>query len=195
MIKTQQHRIFIAINLPEEVKTSLADYQNKWQELPMRWTKSENLHITLIFIGDTDEREILGIKQVLENVIVRQKSFSVVLSKISYSPYKRDKESPRMIWAVGEKSEEFLALKKDLETAILKLKRISFIQEKRESVPHITLARIKEWGWRRIEPDERPEIEEFVNFSILVGAIELMESVFKRGGVEYKILESFSLLK
>ena len=157
----QRHRIFIAINLPEEIKNNLADYQQKYPELPSRWIKPENLHITLIFIGYTDERGLEEIKQVLRQISAKHNSFSISLTKISYGP--TGIMPPRMIWAIGERSEEFLALKKDLETAILKLERISFIPEKRESTPHITLARIKEWEWRRIEPEERPEIDEYIN--------------------------------
>lgn len=202
-----KHRIFIAINLPEEVKTSLADYQNKWsrptislgrgsstvsgQELPARWTKPENIHITLVFIGDVDKEGIPKIKQVIKKVIVRQKSFSAVLDKILYSPYKKDKESPRMIWAMGQLSEEFLNLKKDLEKELSE--KIRFSPEKREATLHITIARIKKWEWRRIEPDERPEIEEYINLSFEVKSIELMESKLKRSGSEYTILESFPL--
>jgi 2'-5' RNA ligase len=38
-----RHRVFIAINLPENVKNKLSSYQEKWPELPIRWTKKENL--------------------------------------------------------------------------------------------------------------------------------------------------------
>jgi len=43
------HRIFIAINLPANLKKELSMAQNRWPELPARWTKPENLHITLLF--------------------------------------------------------------------------------------------------------------------------------------------------
>lgn len=205
-------RIFITINLPEDIRSKLVGYQEKWPEIPARWTKPENLHITLVFIGDVEEQEISEIKQTVQNVIVpvcrpvrrspkgeggslggggRHKSFSVNLTKICYAPPKIT--PPRMIWAEGEKSEEFDSLCDKLGKALVGLPKIRFRPENRESIPHITLARIKEWEWRRIEPDERPEIGEDINLSFEVKSIELMESQLKRGGPEYTIIESYPL--
>ncbi|MBU4368064.1 hypothetical protein KKC49_04360, partial [Patescibacteria group bacterium] len=83
-----KHRIFIAINLPNDIKKNLTAYQNKWPDLPARWTKPENLHITLVFIGSIDEKGISEIRQILGNLIVRHKTFFVSLNKISYGPPK-----------------------------------------------------------------------------------------------------------
>jgi len=188
-----KHRVFIAINLPERVKTALSEYQNKWQKLPVRWIKPENLHITLVFIGDVEEGEIPKIEQAIGKVIVRHKSFPIILNKTLYSPYKKDAEVPKMIWATGQLSKEFLDLKKELEEELAG--KIGFSPESREAVLHITLARIKEWEWRIIEPDERPEIEEDVSLEIKAESIELMESQLKRDGPEYAILQSFNFNK
>lgn len=184
-------RIFIAINLPEEIRSKLVGYQEKWPELPARWTKPENLHITLVFIGDIDEQGILAVQQAIQDVIVRHKSFSVNLTKICYAPPKIT--PPRMIWAKGEKSAEFDSLCDKLGKALVSLPKIRFRPENRESIPHITLARIKEWEWRRIESEERPEIAEDIDLSFEVKSIELMESRLKRDGPEYTILESYKL--
>jgi len=43
------HRIFIAINLPEKLKKELSLFQNRWPEIPARWTRPDNLHVTLVF--------------------------------------------------------------------------------------------------------------------------------------------------
>ncbi|PIX88575.1 MAG: hypothetical protein COZ30_00470, partial [Candidatus Nealsonbacteria bacterium CG_4_10_14_3_um_filter_36_16] len=56
---------------------------------------------------------------------------------------------------------------------------------------HITLGRIKQWEFRQIEPEERPEVNEEINLTFEVNSIEVMESELKRGGSEYTILESF----
>lgn len=187
----QRHRIFIAVNLPKEIKNNLADYQQKYPELPSRWIKPENLHITLIFIGYTDERGLEEIKQVLRQISAKHNPFSISLTKISYGP--PGIMPPRMIWAVAEKSEEFASLCDNLGKALASLPKISFKPEDREIIPHITLARIKEWEWRRIEPEERPEIDEYINFEVPVKSIELMESKLKKGGAEYIILETYNL--
>ena len=74
-----------------------------------------------------------------------------------------------MIWAVGEKIQEF-------------------------NLPsHITLGRIKAWEFRKIEPEERPIVDEEINLTFEVNSIEVMDSQLKKGGPTYTILESFPL--
>ena len=79
-----RHRTFIAINLPEEIKEKLAEYQLKWPELPCRWTKKENLHITLIFLGYLSDEELLNLSKITKEVAKRHPVFSLNLNKIYY---------------------------------------------------------------------------------------------------------------
>jgi len=183
-----KRRIFIAINLTEGARNKLSLYQEKWPELPVKWTKPRNLHITLIFIGYVDNEGLVDISKLTEEVARKTQPFSIRFSRICYGPLK--KTPPRMIWAAGEGSKEFAALKNNLEEAILSSDKISFSPAKRELCPHITLGRIRQWEWRRIEPEERPEIEEDINMELSVDSIEVMESELKKGGAEYLILES-----
>ena len=54
----KRHRVFIAINLPAEVRKELGNFYTKHPELPAKWTKKDNLHITLEFLGDLTDVEI-----------------------------------------------------------------------------------------------------------------------------------------
>jgi len=193
----KRHRVFVAINLPENIRRKLTDYQKKIEELftlhrseasgagPVQWTKPNNIHITLVFLGYVRDEELLEICRITKEVAVRHNSFEVDLTKICYGP--TDKKPPRMVWAKGERSEEFASLKEDLDKCL-------GVSEKREFSPHITLGRIRRWDWQRIEPEESPEIEEEIGLSFSVTSIEVMESMLKRGGPEYIILESANLL-
>lgn len=178
---SQKYRVFVAINLPEDIKKKLTDYQEKWPEIPIKWTKKENIHITLIFLGYLNSEELLEICKITKEAASRHSSFSVKLNKICYGPPK--KMPPRMIWAEGEKSEKFAALRDDLS-------KLLNIREAREFSPHITLGRVRQMEWRRIEPEERPEVERDIDLTFEVNSIEIMESELKRGGPEYTILES-----
>ena len=93
----KRHRIFIAINLPEDVKRELAKYQEKWPELPAKWTNKNQLHITLEFLGDLTDVEIGDVCKIVGEVTKQHKLFSVDLNKIIYGPPK--KMPPRMVWA------------------------------------------------------------------------------------------------
>jgi 2'-5' RNA ligase len=186
-----RHRIFIAINLPENIKKKLEDFQSKWPELPVRWTKPENLHITLVFLGYLTDEELLEVCKITKEVASRNQSFFIELKKIYYGP---PKKPPRMIWVEGEKSLELGKLQKDLENSFL-TSPIKGIKEPeiRPYTLHITLGRIRQWEFRRLEPEERPEIDEEISLSFKVNSIEVMESQLKRGGTGYAALESFSL--
>jgi len=162
-----QRRIFIALNLPESIKNKLVKYQLKWLELPCRWTKKENLHITLEFLGYLTDEELMELCQRTRKIASEKKAFSICLNKICYGPPK--KNPPRMVWVTGEKIKEF------------------------NLSPHITLGRIKTWQFRQIEPEERSEINEDIDLNFEVNSIEIMESQLKKTGPDYTILESCPL--
>ena len=111
-------RIFIAINLPENIKNKLLSYQEKWPELPVRWTKKENLHITLEFLGYLADEELIELFQKTKEMVSEKESFSIRLNKICYGPpaknppqsmspsdsfLRSSSRTPRMIWVMGEK--------------------------------------------------------------------------------------------
>lgn len=185
----KKHRIFIAINLPNDIKKQLSLYKDKWQDLPARWTSLDNLHITLEFLGDITDEELGEVCVIVKEVAERHRSFSVNLNSVSYGPPK--KIPPKMVWVEGGKSEDLADLKEDLQEYLLE--KISFRPDGKGFTPHITLARINAWEWKKIEPEERPEVDENIEFIFTVESIEIMESVLKRGGPEYTILESHSL--
>ena len=185
------HRIFIAINFPEEIKRQLEKFQSQWPELPIRWTKPENLHITLIFLGYLSDEELLEICKIVKEVASRHKSFSINLNKVCYGPPK--KMPPRMVWVEGEKSKELANLQIDLEKSLTSSESVKFEPEERSFTSHINLGRIKTWEFRKIEPEERPEVNENISLSFDVSSIEVMESELKRVGPEYTVLESAPL--
>ena len=193
-------RIFIAINLPEKVKKTLADYRIQYSHIPARWTKPENLHITLVFLGYIRDENLPEVFQKTEEIVQRHSSFEIKFKKITFGPL--DKKPPRMIWAVGEKNKPLANLQKDLENILLSGsnnqnidKYLSSLKNKQETkeknfIPHITLARLKQMEFRRME--ETPEINEDIDINIFVDSIEIMESYLKKSGPEYIILKSIS---
>ncbi len=182
------HRIFIAVNLPENVKKKLAEYEEGWPDLPVRWTKKENLHITLVFLGYLNDEELLETINIAKDIAPKIKPFSINLNRIIYGPPK--KMPPRIVWVEGEKNQELADLQKDLENSLYGGSEKS---EMKPYSPHITLGRIKTWEFRKLEPEERPEVNKDISLSFEVNSIEVMESQLKRGGPEYTILESCPL--
>ena len=183
-----RRRVFVAINLPDKVKKQLSSFQLKWQELPCRWTKKENLHITLEFLGYLTDEELVELCQKTRQIASEKPAFTIKLTRICYGP--TDKKparslsaqrssrrsprlsrggAPRMLWVVGDKIKEF------------------------GITPHITLGRLKMLQFRKMEPEERPEINEDIDLSFEVNSIEVMESRLKNSQPDYTILESCPL--
>lgn len=192
------HRIFIAINVPDEAKEELLAYQNKWPEIPARWTTKDNLHITLAFLGNTSDQELAEVCELLQQVGERRKPFRVELTRITYGP---PGKAPRMIWAHIETSAELLGLQKDVEKTVGLPTETSAKAEQgsnppislktgKNFSPHLTLARLKTFELQRMELEEIPEINEDIFIPVDVASIEVVESTLKRGGPQYNILQS-----
>jgi 2'-5' RNA ligase len=187
-----KQRLFIAINLPEATKKQLVNIQPRWPELPVRWIKPENLHITLVFLSYISNDDLLKVLETIKGVVLKHSSFSINLTKICYGPPK--KMPPRLVWVEGKKSEELGKLQKELENSLFSVSiKGAGEPENRSYIPHITLGRIRALEFRQIEPEDRPEINEEISLSFEVNSIEVMESNLKHGGAEYTILESVPL--
>jgi 2'-5' RNA ligase len=182
-----KERIFIAVPIPPAVRKRLFALSLKWANLPCRWLKQENLHLTIIppmyLSADEFTRMAEPIREALQNV----NPFSLFFEKIVYGP---PGKPSRMIWAVGKPSEKLSQLKKTIEEAILN-SGVPFREELRPLKPHLTLARFYQQEWRNFEP--KPKIEEAFPFEILVDSVDIMQSELKRGGAEYTVLESIPL--
>ncbi|MDO8529451.1 MAG: RNA 2',3'-cyclic phosphodiesterase [bacterium] len=178
-----QRKIFIGISLPDDVKKRLNQKIEKWRELPIKWSKEGNFHITLSFLGfikdDTLADICSGVKEVAENF----ENFDIEFEKIELGP---DAKNPRLVWFSGNASEELKKLQSDIEKAL-----DIFVREKKIFKPHITLGRISKLKWETLP--EVPKIEENFRVSIPIERVEVFESRMEDGKKVYDILESCML--
>jgi len=185
----KKRRIFLAINLPDQIKKKLLEYQRQWADLPVRWTKEPSLHITLVFIGYVGDEEMLEICQLTRQAAQKHQPFEIKLKRICLGPPNRP---ARMIWLEGEANFALAKLKQDLEEVLLNSAKSGF--NRRENRPfrvHITLARIRQEQWQHL-PD-KPQIEKEISLVFPIASIEVMESYLSRKGADYAILESVEL--
>lgn len=186
------HRIFIAVNLPERLKRELDAFRENFSQLPAKWTRPENLHVTLLFLGNANDQEISDICAAAARIAKRHEPFELFLDRIFYGPAK--KWPPRMVWAGGAKSRELGALQKDLESELFEFGGGEYRETSDyEFSPHITLARIEQFGLKKMEEEEIPPVDEKISHMFSVESIEVMESELKRGGPVYTVLESVKL--
>jgi 2'-5' RNA ligase len=189
-------RLFIAINLPEQIKKRLFDWELKLEQeyglgefrgRNVNWVIKNNLHITLIFIGYATDEETYEIAKKMKEVAKKHQSFFINLESIVLGPMGKPS---RMFWVEGEKSQELADLQNDLES-VLSVSS-GYGKEIRAFKPHITLARFKSSEVaRRIK--EQGIVDKKINYQVPVDSIELMQSTLGRFGPEYTILELVNL--
>lgn len=183
----KRRRTFVAINLPSHIRGELASYQDRYPELPARWVKEENLHVTLLFLGSLGDEEVAETCRLVKEAATRTEPFSLTISKVRYEP---EGKPPKFVWATVEKSEPLSELARLLRTS---LGPVSSRREERAFFPHITLARVLQWQFRRQEEDERVHLEKDIELSFPVDSVDVMESKLKKGGPSYETLEKAPL--
>ena len=179
-----QKRLFIGISVPENLKKRIFQFVEKeYKNLPVRWVRAVNFHLTLNFLGYIRDEAIPEICGAMKISAGSLETFEIRFEKIDCGPSEQNK---KMIWAVGKRSEILEELKFRLE------KLLGFhARERKKFVPHITLGRIRKKEWSKLKTE--PKTEKDLKFSLDVNSIELMESRFEKGKRAYYVLESFSL--
>ena len=126
-------RLFVAIDPPEKVQKVIARLA---YGLPgARWVETEQLHLTLRFIGEVDGGELRDIDIALGRI--RAKSFDLAVKGVGHFPPRGD---PKVLWVGMEKCEPLFGLQRNVDSA---LRGIGPKPEKRKFHPHITLARLR----------------------------------------------------
>ncbi len=126
-------RLFVALELPEDVRGSLA---RLCSGLPgARWVPPENLHLTLRFIGEVDQGFAEDIDAALGTV--KTPAFDLFLEGVGHFGKGR---AARTLWVGVGSSETLVRLQAKIETALL---GAGVAPETRKFTPHVTLARLK----------------------------------------------------
>jgi len=173
-------RLFIAVDLPEIIKQNLEPMSFG---IPgAKWVTSDQLHLTVRFIGEVDGGLFLDIKNILDEVSLAP--FSLQLKGVGCFP---PRGKPRVLWVGLEKSEPLQLLRKKIDSALL---RVRVEPEGRKFSPHITLARLKNSPIQKIAnflagnglfSQESFQVEDFKLYSSILspkGAYHKVERIY-----------------
>jgi 2'-5' RNA ligase len=135
-------RAFIAIDIPDDVRAAIADAQARLKRahvaVKVSWTKIDNVHLTLQFLGHVEETTIERISQALAALTERHAAFDIPVRGAGAFPNER---SPRVLWVACDDAEGKL---KTLARAVQsEMQQFGFEPEHREFSAHLTLGRIK----------------------------------------------------
>jgi 2'-5' RNA ligase len=131
-------RAFIAIELPVRVKKQLGCIvqELRQSDCPASWVKPDNLHITMKFLGDTDERLLQQVTAQLDLIGQHQDPFTVTLGGLGFLP---PQGRPRVLCVATGSQDRLAHLADQLEQRLTPLG----LQPERRFNAHVTLARIK----------------------------------------------------
>lgn len=168
-------RLFVAVPLPEGLKTRLGSLAKEIIQEGVKPVETENLHITLKFIGDSDRADEIADR----------------LKKVRFGPFECKARGVgvfpgpgyvRVVWAGVESGGKLESLASQVMEQLC-----GFGGDERFS-PHITIARVK----RKIDAGafiQKHAGEEFGGFA--VSKFVLMQSVLQKGGPGYSVVAEF----
>ena len=153
-------RVFIAIDIPDEIRAGIAEAQARLKRAHMgvkvSWTKVDNVHVTLQFLGYIEEEAVVTINAALDRVVSEHSAFELAVRGAGAFP---DERRIRVLWVgcedagVGSGSRARPVVPAD-DRGVSPLRQLAqsvqaamhplgFEPERRELSAHLTLGRIK----------------------------------------------------
>lgn len=181
-------RTFIAVELPADVRAALSALIDRmavrWPERGVRWVKGDNMHLTLRFLGDTDEALVPDLNAGLDGIAKGAAPFELRLDGAGCFPNAR---RPRVIWVgLGDPGDRLLPLQEQVERLA---RACGWEREKRAFSPHLTLGRVRE----RTRSPEGDWLAAPEPLAFRIEAMQLIESQLKPTGAEYAALHAVRL--
>ena len=179
-------RVFVALEIPSAVRKNLAEFLATLRAISSepRWVRTENLHVTLKFIGEVQAEKLGDIRAAL-SAVHSGRAVALDFRGMGFFP---SEKRPRVFWAGVEASTNLAGLAGDIDRA---LEKLDVPLEKRPFSPHLTLARFEPPG---VPEKLRAAIQENAKRefgSVAAREFHLIESKLKPGGAEYTTLETF----
>ena len=185
-------RTFIAVGLDEAVRERAVALQGRLARTgpSVKWVEPENMHITLLFLGEVDELEVLAVCRAVEKAAKPLPPFAMNLVGLGCFPTPR---RPKILWVgVKEGAEELRRLHATLEAPLLEMG--CYRREERDYTPHLTLGRLTQedragaWG---------PVLTKHADWECgetPVREVLVMSSELRREGPVYTVLSRAKLL-
>ncbi len=132
-------RCFIAIELPDPVKSCLTQLQDEFKKCKadIRWVNPGNVHLTLKFLGNIKEEMLQTIINSMKKVCSSTNPFNLEIKGIGMFP---NIKSPRVLWLGVENNSFIMSLQAGIEK---EMEKAGFKQEERKFKAHLTIGRFR----------------------------------------------------
>lgn len=180
-------RVFIGINISEDLKPKIFQLQNKFSNFDIKFVEPENLHFNLKFFREIEEDQLEKIKKILEEVSKQFEPFEIKITGLGAFP---SKNYIRVIWlGVKDGYQIFTSLAETIENY---LEAIGFEREKR-FIPHLTLGRVRSGRNKNELLILMRELENIEIGSMKIQKIKLFQSKLGPTGPIYEEVFEISL--
>ncbi len=181
-------RSFIALELPSLMKTELKEVIRKYKARTgegINWVKPENLHLTLVFIGDVPPEKIQELDAAIQELLIGFPSFKFKAMGLELFPARE----PRKLWLKLEaENEDVFKLQRRMLGA---MRSLEIVPDRKPLKLHITLARLK----TAMNDELARELmqTEINKESLAYSSICLFRSVLAPSGPSYSVIEQYNL--
>jgi 2'-5' RNA ligase len=136
-------RCFIAIDIDDQIRKGLSDLQDELRKKvdirkgDVKWVRPELTHLTLKFLGEIKDEQVVEVCNITKDVASRHKRFELDIESVGQFGGR----SARVMWiGTGQGSDELLQLQEDLEQ---QLDIAGWPKDTRKFSAHLTLCRIR----------------------------------------------------
>ena len=187
-------RCFIAIDIDEEIRSGLRDLQQDMADVAdirksdVKWVHPESMHLTLKFLGEVRDQDVMDVCNTVKAVAGRHKAFNFAVNQVGHF----GGQSARVLWVgAGLDCPELLQLQQDLEE---ELAGIGWPKEGRKFSGHLTLCRVRnsKAGFELARLTER--YKDFDLGTVRCDALTVYQSKLRPEGPLYTSLGNYRLL-
>lgn len=182
-------RAFVAVDLAPAVQAAAERLIGLLQmtEADVRWVTAEQMHLTLNFLGDVTDVQIVEICRAVERACQEHPPFSLEVRGAGAFPRV---ERPRTLWlGVGDGLEPLRALQESLTEH---LKPCGYRPERRRYQPHLTIGRVRSFARKEL-PQLMALQADFEAGVSLIDEVKLYASYLDRSGPTYKVMHHVPL--
>ena len=186
-------RCFIAIDIDEQIRKGLSDLQDELRRKvdvrkgDVKWVNPEITHLTLKFLGETRDEQVVEVCNAAANVAARHKRFDLDVRSVGCFGGR----SARVLWVgAGENCENLVKLHDDLEQ---QLEQAGWPREGRKFAAHLTLCRIRNSKAGIKIAQACRQYENFEIGTLSAGSITVYQSELTPQGPVYTALGIYDL--
>ncbi|MFO8234912.1 MAG: RNA 2',3'-cyclic phosphodiesterase [Bacteroidales bacterium] len=179
--------IGIKINPGDEFLNTYTKLRNELENEKIKWVDTDKFHLTLFFLGDTEEDKIEEIRLKLSNIVDEFDKFTLDLKGLGVF---RDFVKPKVLWGGIYNYETLASLKNIVDKEMVKS---GFTPDKRKFTPHLTIGRIKFLKNRETLKKLVLEHKHKYFDQIKINELIYYESILRPQGPQYIPIEKYVL--